>query len=204
MKKTYYRYFPTGVGLSLLSFVLASLAMTTTNVTTDQLALVDLRDKITSDPHQILAKNWSLATSVCDWRGVTCSSHHYRVIALNISKLGLTGTIPPQLGNLSFLVSLDMSWNNFQGELPRELTHLRRLRVLNLTANKLGGSIPSWVGSLQKLHYFSLKNNSFAGSIPPSISNMSNRIRHSISAFTTPPTPAITTFAAASGWSTLI
>ena len=45
MKKTYYRYFPTGVGLFLMSFVLASLAMTTTNVTTDQLALVDLRIK---------------------------------------------------------------------------------------------------------------------------------------------------------------
>nr|XP_027062703.1 LRR receptor-like serine/threonine-protein kinase GSO2 [Coffea arabica] len=170
MKKIYYLH---TLELFLLSFLLASLATRVTNITTDQSALLALRAKITSDPQQILSNNWSLASSICDWRGVTCGSRHRRVTTLNISSLGLTGTIPPQLGNLSFLVSLDMSMNYLYGELPRQLIRLHRLRLLDLSVNKLSGDIPSWVGSLQELRYLSLGNNSFTGSIPPSISNMS-------------------------------
>nr|XP_027108809.1 receptor kinase-like protein Xa21 [Coffea arabica] len=147
--------------------------MAAPNITSDQSALLSLKAKITGDPHEILASNWSATSSVCDWRGVTCGSRHRRVTALNISNLGLTGTIPPQLGNLSFLMSLDMSRNNFYGELPHELIRLSRLRVLSLGINMLGGNIPSWVGSFQQLRQFSLRNNSFTGFIPPSISNMS-------------------------------
>nr|XP_027111965.1 receptor kinase-like protein Xa21 isoform X1 [Coffea arabica] len=171
MKKLSHLYF--ALGLFLLGSFLSCLAMTTPNITTDQSALLSLKAKITGDPHEILASNWSATSSVCDWRGVTCGSRHRRVTALNISNLGLTGTIPPQLGNLSFLMSLDMSRNNFYGELPHELICLRRLRVLGLGINMLSGSIPSWVGSFQQLRHFSLKNNSFTGFIPPSISNMS-------------------------------
>ena len=149
MKKLSHLYFP--LGLFLLGSLLSCLAMTTPNITTDQSALLSLKAKITGDPHEILASNWSATFSVCDWRGVTCGSRHRRVTALNISNLGLTGTIPPQLGNLSFLMSLDMSRNNFYGELPHELIRLSRLRVLSLGINMLSGNIPSWVGSFQQL-----------------------------------------------------
>ncbi|CDO96827.1 unnamed protein product [Coffea canephora] len=171
MKKLSHLYFP--LGLFLLCSLLSCLAMAAPNITSDQSALLSLKAKITGDPHEILASNWSATSSVCDWRGVTCGSRHRRVTALNISNLGLTGTIPPQLGNLSFLMSLDMSGNNFYGELPHELIRLSRLRVLSLGINMLSGNIPSWVGSFQQLRHFSLKNNSFTGFIPPSISNMS-------------------------------
>ncbi|XP_027111974.2 uncharacterized protein [Coffea arabica] len=171
MKKLSHLYF--ALGLFLLGSFLSCLAMTTPNITTDQSALLSLKAKITGDPHEILASNWSATSSVCDWRGVTCGFRHRRVTALDISNLGLTGTIPPQLGNLSFLMSLDMSGNNFYGELPHELIRLRRLQVLRLGINRLSGNIPSWVGSFQQLRHFSLKNNSFTGFISPSISNMS-------------------------------
>lgn len=42
-------------------------------------------------------------TPVCSWIGVTCGSRHQRVIALTIPEMGLKGTIPPEIGNLSFL-----------------------------------------------------------------------------------------------------
>ncbi|KAL3523113.1 hypothetical protein ACH5RR_015947 [Cinchona calisaya] len=90
--------------------------------------------------------------------------------------MDLGGLVPPQLGNLSFLVSLDMSINNFQGELPHELARLRRLRVLNLGVNNLNGTLPPWLGSFHQLQYLTLMNNSFTGLIPPSISNMSKLI----------------------------
>nr|XP_027127214.1 receptor kinase-like protein Xa21 [Coffea arabica] len=171
MKELSHLYFP--LGLFLLCSLFSCLAMVTPNITSDQSAFLSLKAKITGNPHEILASNWSATSSVCDWRGVTCGSRHRRVTALNISNLGLTGIIPPQLGNLSFLMSLDMSRNNFYGELPHELIRLSRLQVLSLGVNMLRGNIPSWVGSFQQLQHFSLKNNSFTGFIPPSISNMS-------------------------------
>ncbi|CAI9098795.1 OLC1v1035503C1 [Oldenlandia corymbosa var. corymbosa] len=165
--------------LGFLSTCLGRTAIT--NITTDQIALLAIKNHIiTSDPHhQILFRNWSLnenpsASSVCNWSGVACGSRHHRVTALNISYMGLSSTIPPQLGNLSFLVSLDISGNDFHGEIPEELSRLRRLKVLNFLINNLSGQIPSWIGSLHELRYLGLMNNSFTGIIPPSISNLSN------------------------------
>nr|XP_027088440.1 probable LRR receptor-like serine/threonine-protein kinase At3g47570 [Coffea arabica] len=143
-----------------------------TNITIDKSALLTLRAH-TIEPRQILAKNWSVSSSVCDWIGVTCGSRHQRVTALNISKMNLTGTLPPQLGNLSFLLSLDMSRNNFHGEIPREIAHLRRLKVLDLGINDLNGELPPWIGSFSQLHHLHLDENSFTGLIPSSVSNMS-------------------------------
>ncbi|XP_027171444.1 probable LRR receptor-like serine/threonine-protein kinase At3g47570 [Coffea eugenioides] len=160
--------------LFLLYYVSASLAMTTTNITTDQDALLALRAHITvQDPHQILLENWSASSPVCQWAGVTCGSRHLRVTALDLSNMNLSGIIPPQLGNMSFLVSLNMSRNNFHGELPHEFARLRRLRVLDLDVNNLNGEFPEWFGSIHQLRLLSLNNNSFTGFISPSLANVS-------------------------------
>ncbi|CDP11283.1 unnamed protein product [Coffea canephora] len=161
------------LGLVLLCFLSASLAMFPTNITTDQSSLLALRAHISVDPLQILAKNWSVGSSICDWIGVSCGSRHRRVTGLNISYMNLSGTLPPQLGNLSFLVSLDVSANNFHGELPHEFVGLRRLKLLNLSFNNLEGEFPPWIGSFPQLHRLFLRNNSFTGLIPSSISNLS-------------------------------
>ncbi|XP_027185080.1 probable LRR receptor-like serine/threonine-protein kinase At3g47570 [Coffea eugenioides] len=168
----FHNLFPLGL-LVLLCFLSASFAMFPTNVTTDQSSLLALRAHISVDPLQILAKNWSVSSSVCDWIGVTCGSRHRRVTALDISNMNLSGTLPPQLGNLSFLVSLDMSANNFHGEMPHEIARLRRLKVLNLAINNLKGELPWWIGSFHQLRHLNLRNNSFTGLIPSSIANMS-------------------------------
>lgn len=171
MKNIYYYLL---LGYFLSSYLSAcSARATTTNITTDQSALLSLRAQITSDPHQFL-ENWSPTSSVCEWVGFVCRSRHRRVTAFNIANMSLTGTIPPQLGNQSFLVYLNMSRNNFHGELPHELSQLCRLQVLDFGVNDLGGELPSSIGSLHKLQCLSLRNNSFTGSIPPGISNMSN------------------------------
>ncbi|EYU43345.1 hypothetical protein MIMGU_mgv1a021933mg, partial [Erythranthe guttata] len=117
---------------------------------------------------------WTNSSSVCSWIGVTCGLHHNRVEALNISYMGLSGTIPPQLGNLSFLVSLDYSFNFFGGVLPLQLSLLHKLKFISFKVNNLSGEIPLWLGLLTKLEHPSLRNNSFTGSIPTSLSNLTN------------------------------
>ncbi|XP_021813163.1 receptor kinase-like protein Xa21 [Prunus avium] len=143
-----------------------------TNITTDQGALLALKAHITGDPKNVLV-NWSATTSVCNWVGVTCGARHLRVSVLNLSYMGLTGTIPPNLGNLSFLVEMRFRNNSFHGTLPHELSYLRRLKLISFRYNNFMGFIPLWFGSFPKLQSFNLHGNQFSGSIPSTIFNLS-------------------------------
>ncbi|XP_047260345.1 receptor-like protein 43 [Capsicum annuum] len=156
-----------------LHYVMVNSDMTQTNITTDQLALLYLKSQIISDPFHFFNESWPPATSVCHWVGVTCGSRHQRVKSLHLSNMALTDRIPRELGNLTFLVSLDMESNNFHGNLPQEMTHLHRLKFLNLSFNRFSGEVPSWFGLLHQLQVLNLGNNSFTGSIPSSFSNIS-------------------------------
>ncbi|XP_027181613.1 putative receptor-like protein kinase At3g47110 [Coffea eugenioides] len=126
MERILRRYFPLAV--LFRHFPMACLAIIETNIVTDQSAIVALKEHILSDPYLVLEDYLTANTSVCDWIGVTCGIQHHRVTALNISFTGLTGSIPPHLGNLYFLVSLDLSGNNFLENLSR----LRRLSSLEI------------------------------------------------------------------------
>ncbi|CAN4091993.1 unnamed protein product [Withania somnifera] len=161
------------IGLLFVHYVMDCSAMTHTNTTTDQLTLLSLKSQIVSDPSHFLDEGWSSTTFVCHWVGVTCGSRHQRVKSLNLSGMALTGRIPRDFGNLTFLVSLDLGNNNFQGILPQEMTRLRRLKFLDLSINNFSGEVPSWFGFLHQLQFLNLGNNSFTGSIPSSFSNIS-------------------------------
>ncbi|XP_022882537.1 probable LRR receptor-like serine/threonine-protein kinase At3g47570 isoform X4 [Olea europaea var. sylvestris] len=162
-----------GAILFLHCLIAACLAMATTNITTDQSSLLSFKTHIKLDSSHILSKNWSVSTSVCVWIGVTCGLRHQRVTALDISRMNLTGKIPSQLGNLSFLISINITGNYFLGSVPKELIQLRRLKFMDLSVNKFSGEIPSWLHFLTKLQVLYLYTNSFTGFIPPSLFNIS-------------------------------
>jgi LRR receptor-like serine/threonine-protein kinase FLS2 len=151
------------------------LAANKTNITTDESALLAFKSLITVDPNHILANNWSTSSPICNWVGVTCNERHNRVHTLNLTNMGLEGTISPNLGNLSFLVILDLSYNKFSGQFPfKEICWLRRLKSLRITNNKFFGEIPATLGDLSQLQSLKLAGNNFNGFIPETISNMSS------------------------------
>ncbi|KAJ8545198.1 hypothetical protein K7X08_017781 [Anisodus acutangulus] len=84
----------------------------------------------------------------------------------------LHGTIPPHLGNLSFLVFLNISYNSFRGDLPEELAHLQRLKLIDVASNNFTGVIPSFLSLFLNLRIVRLSSNQFSGEIPSSISNL--------------------------------
>ncbi|XP_054777274.1 probable LRR receptor-like serine/threonine-protein kinase At3g47570 [Prosopis cineraria] len=143
-----------------------------TNITTDKSSLLALKPYIFLDPHDFLA-NWSTSSSPCNWIGVTCNTRHGRVHSLNLNGMDLRGIISPQLGNLSFLVELDLGNNRFHGHIPKELGQLRRLKLLDLSYNEFDEEVPIWIGDLSIPQYLSLHNNSLNGLIPLSICNLS-------------------------------
>ncbi|KAK8972090.1 hypothetical protein V6N11_061898 [Hibiscus sabdariffa] len=159
--------------LLLLTTFKATLSANSPNISTDQSALLVLKSCISHDPHNPLATNWSTCTFVCNWMGVTCGSRHHRVTALDLSSMDLTGTIPSQLGNLSFLASLSIRHNNFHGSLPIELTNLHKLRYLNFGNNSFNEEIPLWFGYFTTLESLYLYMNNFSGVIPSTLGNLS-------------------------------
>jgi hypothetical protein len=137
---------------------------TTCNISTSQSVLLALKACITHVPDNMLANNWSTTSPLCNWVGVTCSARHLRVTALDLSLMNLTGTIPPHLGNLSFLVQLIFRNNSFHCSLPTELARLCRLKFINFGYNDLEGEIPTWFGSLPKLerlYMYNKRNDSY-------------------------------------------
>ncbi|XP_073036581.1 uncharacterized protein [Primulina eburnea] len=143
------------------------------NLTTDEESLLAFKSRITSDPFNILTRNWSTnnGASFCFWIGVSCGTNR-RISSLDLHDWNLEGTIAPQLGNLTFLRYLDLSYNNFSGRIPEELSGLRRLTVFNLGHNNFKGTIPFFLGAFTELKQISLNENSLTGVIPR-LSNLS-------------------------------
>ena len=60
----------------------------------------------------------------------------------------LTGTIPPEIGNLSNLIHLDLMGNNLTGTVPESLNNLLNLTQFNVRFNYLRGCISSHLAGL--------------------------------------------------------
>ncbi|TYI96179.1 hypothetical protein E1A91_D01G053000v1 [Gossypium mustelinum] len=159
--------------LIIFHFSMPTFSMKLTTILTDQSALLALKDHVIQDPENVLTTNWSASAPVCNWFGVSCGSKHRRVTALNLTRLGLVGTLPPHLGNLSFLSLLHVTNNSFYGGLPVQLSNLRRLKYLSFGNNSFSGEIPSWLGSLTELRRLFLDQNNFKGVIPFSLAYLS-------------------------------
>jgi Leucine-rich repeat (LRR) protein len=86
----------------------------------------------------------------------------------------LSGLIPPELGNLSSLQSLNLSSNQLSGSIPPELGNLSSLQSLFLSSNRLSGSIPPELGDLSSLLVLRLNHNHLTGDVPASFVNLVN------------------------------
>ena len=115
---------------------------------------------------------WLSDAPIGEWHGVT-TDENGRVIGLNLNRNGLSGEIPPGLGQLSSLTWLDLSGNDLGGEIPPELGNLAKLRWLSLGGNSLEGEIPPELESLASLRGLLLDRNSLSGEIPTELSNLS-------------------------------
>jgi len=115
---------------------------------------------------------WNVTNTPCGWYGVTCSSGHVSKIDLYSNQL--SGTIPPELGQLSNLESLSLRANQLSGSIPPELGQLSSLQYLTLSSNQFSGNIPPELGQLSSLMGLILNNNQLSGSIPPELGQLSN------------------------------
>ena len=115
--------------------------------------------------------NWLTAAPLSDWHGVTTNDDG-RVTKLELEGNGLTGVIPPDLGNLANLLTLTFDANDLTGEIPSELGSIASLQTLHLAGNQLTGAIPSGLGNLSNLSSLGLSRNQLTGIVPAELGNL--------------------------------
>ena len=153
-------------------------------VNPDRTALVALYEA-TDGPNWVDNDNWLTDAPLEEWYGVFTNAAG-RVVALFLGcglwdfennecpSPGLKGAIPPELGNLSELRTLELDYNSLSGPIPPELGDLSELRILELDHNSLSGPIPPELGRLTALTSLSLSNNALSGPVPEWIGGLSD------------------------------
>ncbi|KAL6544716.1 hypothetical protein OROMI_023578 [Orobanche minor] len=131
------------------------------------------------------------------WKGITCQGPS--VISVQISGMGLSGTMGYLLSNLVSLKTLDLSNNNIHDSIPYQLPP--NLTSLNLAGNNLSGNLPYSVSNMGTLTYLNISQNvlsqtvgdmfvnhsalatlyfsdisfnNFTGDLPPSFTSLTN------------------------------
>jgi hypothetical protein len=98
-------------------------------------------------------------TTPCSWSGVKCDDGD-QIISLQLTSVGLSGSIPNAIMKLTALTSLSIDSNLLTGSIPESVGNMTSLRFLNASNNCLAGSIA--LTELERLYLFS---NSLTGSV---------------------------------------
>ncbi|XP_031390698.1 probable LRR receptor-like serine/threonine-protein kinase At3g47570 [Punica granatum] len=136
----------------------------------DRESLLALKSSV-HDPRNAIS-GWNRSVSHCTWAGVSCSGSGSRVRSLNLPSLGLSGTIPSSLSNLTSLENLNLFNNSFYGEIPLNLGNLSSLRTIILAGNSVNGTIPGSLSLCLNLEQISFEDNQLSGSLPPELGNL--------------------------------
>ncbi|KAJ1262745.1 hypothetical protein BS78_09G133500 [Paspalum vaginatum] len=107
------------------------------------------------------------------WTGVTCDEgSRIRVISLNLSSMGLSGSLSPEIAKLTALTDISFANNRLNGSIPN-LSNLSKLQRLHLQENQLSGSVPETLGMISALRELFLEHNELSGTVPDNLLNNS-------------------------------
>ncbi|XP_076882934.1 receptor-like kinase TMK4 [Bidens hawaiensis] len=95
--------------------------------------------------------------NLCDWEGIRCDES-LRVTDINLASRSLTGTLPPDLNNLSQLRTLALQRNSLSGDLPT-LANLSFLEQVLLDGNNFTSIPPGFFLGLTNLQSFNISDN---------------------------------------------
>ncbi|KAG2727490.1 hypothetical protein I3760_01G159700 [Carya illinoinensis] len=132
--------------------------------TRDVIALEKVKDSLKNPPlvwngDPCLPRQYS-------WTGISCSKGpQIRVITLNLTNMGLSGSLSPSIANMTALTSIFLGNNNLTGPIP-DLSSLKMLEMLHLENNQFSGEIPSSLGAIDGLRELFVQNNNLTGLVP--------------------------------------
>lgn len=118
----------------------------------------------------------------CSWYGVTCNEQG-RVTEIDLSNNGQNGTIPPQIGDLTFLKKLNLrgtgggsvfSFNRATTTIPATIGQLQQLEVLDLSFSTGYSFLPKEIGQLTNLKELNMFRAYFWGGLPEEFGDLIN------------------------------
>jgi Leucine-rich repeat (LRR) protein len=166
-----YKFFVASLlGLLLAGAVPAWAARTVPE--SDSLALVDFYNS-TGGPSWTNKTNW-LTGTVNTWSGITVTNG--RVARIYMQGNNLVGSLPASLEKLDALLRLSLTFNQLSGSIPPEMGNMTSLQYLFLGDNNLTGSIPASLGNLTALTDLGLQANQLSGTIPKELANLTQLV----------------------------
>ena len=133
------------------------------NSETDREALVALYHAA-GGPNWTCNEGWLSHLPLAYWCGVYIGANG-RVTDLDWNPYdrgygnNLVGIIPPEMGNLAYLQSLELEGNELSGPVPAEMGNLSNLEELNLGHNRLTGELPLSFKGLTELRSLNFRGN---------------------------------------------
>ncbi len=126
--------------------------------------------------------NWSVSRPIEEWDGISGRSGALtgtpkRVTELWLHNMGLSGTIAPELGDLSELKLLYLHRNDLTGSIPGALGDLSKLEILRLDGNQLTGQVPGELNRLSNLQRLYVHGNQLT-SISDDLGAGMTQLRH--------------------------
>ncbi|KAG7559949.1 Protein kinase domain [Arabidopsis thaliana x Arabidopsis arenosa] len=137
----------------------------------DRQALLEFKSQVSEGKRNALS-SWNNSFPLCSWKGVRCGRKHKRVTRLDLGGIQLGGVISPSIGNLSFLIYLELSNTSFGGTIPQEMGNLFRLKYLAMGFNYLGGRIPASLSNCSRLLYLDLFSNNLGEGVPSELGSL--------------------------------
>ena len=119
--------------------------------------------------------NWMMEDNICSWQGIQCADEPLPnvVVALNMSRSMLQGTLPPELALLKELQHMDFGHNDLAGNVPDVyVERMANLEALWLQDNLFTGMIPDAIGEWSQLTCLNLAQNKFSGNLPASMAQL--------------------------------
>ncbi|KAJ4823843.1 hypothetical protein Tsubulata_036098 [Turnera subulata] len=139
----------------LLLLLLLLLLILTAATADDGAVILQLAKSLTPLP-----PGWSTKSSAgfCNWKGIKCDSSHQRVTSISLSRMGLSGILPPGMSTLTELQSLSLQDNQLSGAFP-SLADLSNLQDLFLDSNNFTSIPPGFFEGLTSLQTLSIGSN---------------------------------------------
>ncbi|XP_052198162.1 probable inactive leucine-rich repeat receptor-like protein kinase At3g03770 [Diospyros lotus] len=99
------------------------------------------------------------------------------LITALLSNNSFSGKIPGEIGKLSQIQHLDLSFNHLSGTPPSALFSLPNINYLNLATNMLGGALPNDLSCAAKLGFVDISANRLRGALPSCLnSSLDDRV----------------------------
>ncbi|KAF8388350.1 hypothetical protein HHK36_027016 [Tetracentron sinense] len=141
-----------------------------------ELILGKIKTSLKGNSENLLLSSWNSSVPLCQWRGLKWASSNGSPLRCDdISSPEWTNISLFRDPSLQ-LFSLQLPNADISGEIPREIGELSSLQSLYLSFNSLKGNVPLELGYSSSLSYVDLGGNSLNGSLPPSIWNLCDRL----------------------------